>query len=744
MGDEPGVIPATMSPTSEKKLLSALQFKKGVRRLEPTFVALPVDSVRCGLGECPPGVDQILTEFKDVLPDQLPKSLPPRRTIDHQIELIAGAKPPARAPYRMAPPELAELKKQLGELLDSGFIRPSKAPFGAPVLFQKKHDGSLRMCVDYRALNKVTVRNRYPIPLVADLFDQLSGAKYFTKLDLRSGYYQVRIAEGDEQKTTCVTRYGAFEFLVMPFGLTNAPATFCTLMNQVFHDFLDKFVVVYIDDIVIYSANLEEHLEHLKLMFARLREHQLYVKQEKCEFAKTSIKFLGHVIEQGRIRMDGRKVRAIQEWKVPKGVSELRSFLGLANYYRKFVEGYSRRVAVLTDLLKKGRPWNWSEACQGAFIDLKQVLVKDPVLALPDLSKPFEVQTDASDFALGGVLMQEGHPVAYESRKLSEAERKYTAQEKELLAVVHCLRNWRHYLLGSRFVVKTDNTAVSHFLTQPKLTPKQGRWQELLAEFDFRFEHTSGKTNLAADALSHKVELAHLKILASTSVAQVATCIRSKIKQELAKDPTALALIDLVRQGKTRQFWVEDELLWTKGPRLFVPKAGELRKGLMKECHDTLWAGHPGWRRTHALLRQGYYWPQMKNDVMEYTKTCLICQQDKVERNKVPGLLEPLTVPKGPWESVSLDFITSLPRVGELGCILVVVDRFSKYATFIPTPKYCSAEDTARLFFKHVVKYWGLPENIVSDRDPRFTGTFWSELFKLLGSKLNLSTSYHP
>src|SRR5262249_9083556 len=282
-----------------------------------------------------------------------------------------------------------------------------------------KQDGSLRMCVDYRALNKVTVRNKYPIPLVADLFDQLSGAKYFTKLDLRSGYYQVRIAEGDEQKTTCVTRYGAFEFLVMPFGLTNAPATFSTLMNQVFHDYLDKFVVVYIDDIVVYSASLEEHLVHLRLVFDRLRKHQLYVKMEKCEFGQPKIKYLGHVVEQGRIRMDKQKVRAIQDWRIPTGVSELRSFLGLANYYRKFVEGYSRRIAVLTDLLKKGQPWIWSNECQSAFEDVKRVLISDPVLTLPDLNKPFEVHIDASDFALGGVLMQNDHPIAYESRKLN-------------------------------------------------------------------------------------------------------------------------------------------------------------------------------------------------------------------------------------------------------------------------------------------------------------------------------------
>ncbi|KAJ7957087.1 Retrotransposon protein, putative, Ty3-gypsy subclass, partial [Quillaja saponaria] len=388
----------------------------------------------------PPTIQGVLKEYEGVMPDKLPQTLPPRRGIDHEIELVPGIKPPAKAPYRMAPPELAELRKQLNELLESGFIRPSKALFGAPVLFQKKQDGSLRMCVDYRALNKVTLQNSYPIPLIADLFDQLSGAKYFTKLDLRSGYYQVRIAEGDEPKTTCVTRYGAFEFLVMPFGLTNAPATFCTLMNQVFRGYLDKFVVVYLDDIVIYSSTLEDHKQHLQLVFNRLRENQLFVKREKCSFAQKRIKFLGHIIEEGRVRMDLDKVKAIQEWKTPTSVTELRSFLGLANYYRRFVEGYSRKAAPLTELLKKGTVWHWGEPCQTAFEDMKLAMINDSVLALPDISKPFEVQTDAFDYALGGVLLQENHPIAYESHKLSQAEMRYTAQEKEMLAVIHCLR----------------------------------------------------------------------------------------------------------------------------------------------------------------------------------------------------------------------------------------------------------------------------------------------------------------
>ncbi|KAL3499013.1 hypothetical protein ACH5RR_041745 [Cinchona calisaya] len=730
------VVPLKRESGRDHKTLSAIQICSGLKRGEPTFLAtLKVDE-KDNQREVPEVVAAVLEEFKSVMPAELPKELPPKREVDHEIELIPSTKPPAMVPYRMAPPELAELRKQLKDLLDAGYIRPSKSPFGAPILFQKKHDGSLRMCVDYRALNKLTVKNKYPIPLIADLFDQLGGARWFSKLDLRSGYWQVRIAEGDEHKTACVTRYGAYEFLVMPFGLTNAPATFCTLMNKVLREFLDKFVVVYLDDIVIYSRTLEEHIQHLRKVFSVLKENQLFVKKEKCAFAEQEVPFLGHIVGRGQIRMDVSKIQAIVEWKPPTKVTELRSFLGLTNYYRKFVRSYSNITTPLTELLKKGKAWEWDEECQGAFKKLKDAMTQEPVLALPDFSKAFEVETDASDFAIGGVLMQEGHPVAYESRKLSEAERRYTVQEKEMTAVVHCLRTWRHYILGSHFTVRTDNVATSYFQSQKKLSPKQARWQDFLAEFDYALEYKPGKVNSVADALSRKM------MLAATS--QLESLLPDRIKEGLKHDAAARSLLEYAKEGKTRRFWVEEELLYTKGRRLYVPHYGNLRRELMEECHDSKWAGHPGMHRTLALIQNGYYWPRMRDDVETYVRTCLICQQDKIEQSKTAGLLEPLPIPERPWESVSMDFIVGFPKSEGCQTIMVVVDRFSKYGTFIAASKDCPAEEAARLFMKHIIKYWGVPRTIVSDRDPRFTGKFWTELFELLGSELNMSTSSHP
>jgi hypothetical protein len=605
------------------------------------------------------------------------------------------------------------------------------------VLFQEKQDGTLRLCVDYRGLNKVTVKNRYPVPLIADLFDRLSGAEFFTKLDLRSGYWQVRIAEGDTPKTTMVTRYGSYEFKVMPFGLTNAPATFCNLMNDVFHDVIDKFVVVYLDDIVIYSRSLEDHLGHLRFVFQRLREHRLYVKKEKCEFCTKEINFLGHVIGGGTVKMDPRKVQAIREWVAPIKVGELRSFLGLANYYRKFIKGYSKLVSPLTDLLQKGKPWTWDAACADAFEKIKSRIVAEPVLKLPDFDRPFEVHTDASDRAAGGVLVQDGHPVAFESWKLKPAEQRYSAHEKEMLAVVHCLRAWRVYLLGTSFVIKTDNVANTFFKTQKKLSPRQARWQEFLAEYDFEWEHRPGRHNQVADALSRKAveTIAALTQLESTFV--------GKLKDQAKEDRVYQKLVAQVQDGTVRRYWLDDGLLYAKGGRVFVPSGG-LRTQLLREHHDAQWAGHPGRERMLALLARSYFWPKMENDVELYVKTCLVCQQDKAERRIEAGLLQPLPIPEKPWVSVSMDFISGFPEVKGFDGVMVVVDRFSKYGIFRPTPKNCSAETAAEEFYRHLVKLFGIPTDIVSDRDARFTGRFWTHLFNMMGTELKFSTANHP
>ncbi|GKA42798.1 putative reverse transcriptase domain-containing protein, partial [Tanacetum coccineum] len=370
----------------------------------------------------------IVSEFQDVFPEELP-GIPPIRDVEFNIELIPGAEPISKAPYRMAPIELKELKDQLQELLERGFIRPSVSPWGAPVLFVKKKDGSMRLCIDYRELNKITIRNRYPLPRIDDLFDQLQGAKHFSKIDLRSGYHQLRVKEQDISKTAFRTRYGHYEFLVMPFGLTNAPAVFMDLMNRVFHEFLDKFVIVFIDDILVFSKSKEEHEEHLRTVLQILRQEKLYAKFSKCEFWLSKVAFLGHIVSAEGITMDPAKVEAITKWPRPTSVTEVRSFLGLAGYYRRFVEGFSRLALPLTKLMRKGEKFVWNEEREKSFEELKQRLVSAPILTLPSGSGGFQIYSDASKKGLGCVLMQHGKVIAYASRQLKPYEVNYPTHD---------------------------------------------------------------------------------------------------------------------------------------------------------------------------------------------------------------------------------------------------------------------------------------------------------------------------
>jgi hypothetical protein len=404
----------------------------------------------------------------------------------------------------MPPAELAELKKQLQELLDKGFIRPSTSPWGCPALFVKKKDESLRMCVDYRPLNAVTIKNKYPLPRIDVLFDQLVRAKVFSKIDLRSSYHQIKIRASDIPKTTFSTRYGLYEFLVMSFGLTNAPAYFMYLMNSVFMRELDKFVVVFIDDILVYSKNEDEHTEHLHIVLQRLRDHRLYAKLSKCEFWLREIKFLGHTISQDGISVDPEKVREVMDWKPPTTVRQIRSFLGLAGYYRRFIPDFSRIAKPMTELLKKGVKYDWSQKCEDAFHTLRQHLTTAPVLAQPDNTKPFEVYCDASGTGLGCVLMQDNRVIAYASRALRPHEQNYPTRDLELAVVVHALKIWRHYLMGAHFNIYTDHKSLKYIFTQADLNMRQRRWLELIKDYDLEVHYHPGRANVVADALSRK------------------------------------------------------------------------------------------------------------------------------------------------------------------------------------------------------------------------------------------------
>ncbi|XP_022157022.1 uncharacterized protein LOC111023849 [Momordica charantia] len=493
------------------------------------------------------GVWAYLASIVDTRKD-LP-GLPPSREVDFCIELLPGTAPISKAPYRIAPAELKKLKLQLEELLDKGFIRPSVSPWGAPVLFVKKKDGSMRLCIDYRELNKVTVKNKYPLPRTDDLFYQLQGAKVFSKINLRSGYHQLRLKEVDISKTTFRTRYGHYEFVVMSFGLTNAPAAFMDLMNRVFKEYLDSFVIVFIDDILIYSKTEQCHEEHLRQVLTTLRGNKLYAKFSKCEFWLDQVAFLGHIVTREGIAVDPAKVEAVSHWPRPSSVTEIRSFLGLAGYYRKFIQNFSRVAARLTQLTRKNATFTWSSECEEAFQELKKRLVSAPVLTVPDGTGGLVVYGDASRRGLGCVLMQHGKVIAYASRQLKAHELNYLTHDLELAAVVFALKLWRHYLYGERIQVFTDHQSLKYLFTQKELNLRQGRWLELVKDYDCEISYHSGQAKVVADALSRRAaSVASLVAICSPMHSEL-----ESLEVELTVDDVSARLARLSLEPSLRQ-----------------------------------------------------------------------------------------------------------------------------------------------------------------------------------------------
>ncbi|GJR76299.1 reverse transcriptase domain-containing protein [Tanacetum coccineum] len=634
-------------------------------------------------------------------------------------------------------------REKLGTcLLEKGFIRPSSSPWGAPVLFVKKKDGSFRMCIDYRELNKLTIKNRYPLPRIDDLFDQLQGSSVYSKIDLRSGYHQLRIREEDIPITAFRTRYGHYEFQVMPFGLTNAPAVFMDLMNRVCKPYLDKFVIVFIDDILIYSKNKEEHGEHLKTILNLLRSEKLYAKFSKCDFWLDSVQFLGHVIDSSGVHVDPAKIEAIKNWAAPTTPTEVRQFLGLAGYYRRFIKEFSLISKPLTKLTQKNKPYVWGDDEEEAFQTLKRKLCSAPILSLPEGSEDFVVYCDASLKGFGAVLMQREKVIAYASRQLRKNEENYTTHDLELGAVVFALRLWRHYLYGTKCTVYTDHKSLQYILDQKELNMRQRRWIKLLSDYDCVIRYHPGKANVVTDALSRKdkepirvralVVMVHNNLPEQIRNAQVEACKEENIGAEGFR-------------GEGEPFEVRSDGTKCLKGRVWLPLFGGLRGLIMLESHKSKYSIHPGSDKMYHDLRKLYWWPNMKADIATYVSKCLTCAKVKAEHQKPSGLLQQPEIPVWKWERITMDFITKLPRTPSgYDSIWVIVDRLTKSAHFIPMNEKYKMEKLTRLYLKEIVCRHGVPVSIISDRDPRFASRFWRSLQKSLGTNLDMSTAYHP
>lgn len=732
--------------------------------------------------------------------------LPPHRSIDHKIVLDKGksADGLSYSPlYKMSLDELKVAKQYIEENLDKGFIEPSQAPFAAPILFVKKPDGSLRFCIDYRKLNLLTRKDQYPLPLIDETLARLASAKIYTKLDIRQAFHRIRIDPDSEELTTFRTRYGAYKCKVLPFGLTNGPATYQRYMNDVLFDYLDDFCTAYLDDILIYSDNILEHNEHVNKVLARLDAAGLQADLKKCEFNVTSTKYLGFIVSTDGIRVDPAKVEVVKNWAPPSSVRGIQSFLGFCNFYRRFIRDFGRIARPLTHLTKKDVDFRFDAKCHEAFEILRQALISAPVLAHYDPQLQCKLETDASDGVLGAVLSQQHgkdwKPVAYFSKSMAPAELNYTIHDKEMLSIVKSLKEWRAELQASPFEVPvvTDHKALEVFMTTKSLNGRQARWAEFLADFRILITFRSGKENIPADILTRREEdldiqnaakraqrvqvllredqvdpaiwrqataanAAAVPITTPSTDDGVSIQVLEKIAIELAplNSPTsAIAhVLEANRSSKTlasvraqangppegrNRMSLENGLLLFRD-RLVVPDDGPLRASLIKEVHDSVASAHPSQRKTYALLRPLYYWPRMRDTIDQYVNNCHACRRAKVPRTKKPGLLHPLPIPDRPWQHITTDFCEFPTDKHGYNNVLVFIDRLSKQAISIPCRKEVSAVDLARLYVYHVYRYFGPPETIVSDRGPQYMSEFWNELNAILGTKVKLSTAYHP
>ncbi|KAL0195242.1 hypothetical protein M9458_008814 [Cirrhinus mrigala] len=649
----------------------------------------------------------IPTVYQDLLEAfsrQKATQLPPHRPRDCAIDLLPGATPPRGCIFPLSQAESAAMDTYIQEELAKGFIRPSTSPASAGFFFVKKKDGGLRPCIDYRGLNEMTIKYRYPLPLVPSALEQLCTAKIFTKLDLRSAYNLIRIRAGEEWKTAFSTTSGHYEYRVMPFGLANSPSFFQAFINEVFRDMLHRWVIVYIDDILIYSNSYDEHVRHVRAVLQRLIKHQLYAKEEKCESHLDKISFLGYVISSERVAMDEKKVNAVLNWPRPTTLKELQCFLGFSNFYRRFIHQFSSVAAPLTAMVKKGASrLTWTQPALQAFNDLRLRFSTAPILHHPDPDKPFVVEVDASSTGVGAVLSQRQgdppklFPCAYFSHKLSSAEKNYDVGNRELLAIKLALEEWRHWLEGVKhpFTVLTDHKNLEYLRTAKLLNHRQARWSLFFTRFNFLVTYRPGSQNTKADALSRihepdrPISSAESVLPASMIVAPVTWDIMTEISEAQTQDPTPADCPNNL---------------------VYVPLT--LRARVLAEVHATPSSGHPGIEATLQLLGNRFWWPTQ--------------------------------LPQRPWSHIAVDFITDLPPSNGFTTILSVIDRFSKGCRPIPLSKLPTAMETAELLCNWVFRIFSLPEDIVSDRGPQFSSRLWSSFFRLLGVNVSLTSGYHP
>ncbi|KAF8679839.1 hypothetical protein RHS04_03732 [Rhizoctonia solani] len=713
------------------------------------------------------GVPPEYHQYAKVFGEEEFNKLPLHRHYNIGIKLTEEG--PLNSPlYSMTDAESATLKDWLRDELKAGKIQPSKSSISSPVMFVPKKDGSCRLVVDYCCLNNWTKKNVYPLPRPDDLMAQLCGAKVFTKLDLRWGYNNVRVKEGDKWKTAFQTKYGLYKSLVMTFGLTNAPAAFQHFMNKLFKDLLDVCVIIYLDDILIYSKDDASHTRHVHEVLRRLMENQLFCKALKCTFHVTSVEYLGIIVLDKGFSLDKLKIQAVQEWPIPTKIKEVQSFLGFANFLHQFVANFSHVARPLHNLVKKDTPWKWDTKEQEAFQGLKDAITNAPVLCHADPTKPYFLETDASGAALGSILSQQQedgclHPLGFLSESFKGAKQNYNTHNKELLAIICSFEYWRIFLEGTLYpiTVFTNHCNLEYWKESRTFNCRHARWHLLLAGYNFQIVYRPGKQSGKPNALSQQSDHADIPpanqtmlpnpIFANVALVTPEKELQRQIKGTLDQDKLLEEILQFLQNESKappsikrafKDYKMEAGLLFYQG-QIVVPDVRTLRTELLCIFHDSPLAGHPGRQQTLELICRNYYWPGIRANTYWHMDSCKTCQRIcKPKYASIPP--QPLELPSRPWQHISYDMIVDLPKDRIFNSILVIVDSFTKYGIFIKCSKKLKAPKLADLFLENVWKRHGMPERTILDRGRIFNNKFLKALYKRLGIDPHYSSAYHP
>lgn len=710
---------------------------------------------------------------------------------EHHIDVLPGTRPIAQPPYRAGPRARQIEQEHVDSMLEKGIIEPAQSAWASPVVLVLKADGSLRFCVDYRKLNAVTVRDTYPLPRMDECIDSLGEAKVFTTLDANWGYWQVPVAPKDRDKTAFVCHAGLYRFKRMPFGLTNAPATFQRAIDIILSQYKWKTCLVYLDDIIVYSRNMEDHFSDVEAILKQLDDAGISLKIKKCEWFTKQVKYLGHRIKPGTLEIEEAQTAAIREAKPPRTQTQLRAFLGLCNVYRRFVPRYSHVAAPLNALLKKGEPSQlkeFGEAEMDAFRTLKQMLTSAPVLRLPKPDLPFSVDTDSSDYQVGCALFQtyedgKRYPIGYWSRSLHQAEKNYSVSEKECLAVVWALTTLRPYLQGVHFTVNTDHSCLRWLMSISDPSGRLMRWRLRLSEFDFAVKYKKGTCNVHADALSRLETLGETQLeidddipcltmdelvspemevetwdeddyvmdvlIAQTTDTDADRQLERITLEELLREQLTDAFCAAIRSrlngGEVLPFRLDDRGILVRTveayEQIVIPHS--LKSRVLHLAHYSQLSGHPGGTKLYLSLRRDFYWPTLAMDCHATAKLCATCARNRVKlwKKKKPLKLFPA---KAPLEYVSIDILGELIRSKRGNrYLLVITDRFSKLVKTVPL-KRITAPVIARAFIHHWVYYYGPPDNLLSDNGKQFVARFFQDVCRILGVKNVFTTTYHP